>query len=305
MNTKSNTIFTDNFPECKNDKELAEAIELFPQYDPYYVVSGCLQDRKEFFDLLWGKFEPYADRHFNDQIKVSFHQRSREMYMGKTLLDNNLSIKSNNEWPDFIINDHVYIECVACTKGDSESNTVPEMHCTKYPDLICLQETPTDKMILRITSVIQDKAITQYDWWKKKSRLNKDAPFIIAINTGDLGHSQTGLILKALFGMGNLRINRNGERGHERKDNIPKWNGSPISVNYFTASEYNFISGILWSDKYILNMEENDNFILVNNPYAINPINMNDFLFWEQWRAEQQENWITLNHYKKNTEQHH
>ncbi len=52
-------------------------------------------------------------------------------------------------------------------------------------------------------------------------------------------------------------------------------------------------------------MEENDNFILVNNPYAINPINMNDFLFWEQWRAEQQENWITLNHYKKNTEQHH
>ncbi len=98
-----------------------------------------------------------------------------------------LPIKSDDEGPDFIANNNIYIECVASTRGDpSKTDSVKEMFVTKTPEEIHEQDVPVDKMILRITSAINNKALIQYKKWKSKDWFKQNAPFIIAINTSDL-----------------------------------------------------------------------------------------------------------------------
>lgn len=299
----SETIFIDEFPEAKTDTELEEIAKKFPQYDRYYIASWSIKERNIFFDKLWQKFKPYADSNFKKEIKTNFHQRSWEMYVGNLFLNEGLFIKSNNKGPDFIINNNIYIECIGVTKGDPKKhNSVPEMVFARNLEEICVQDIPIDKMILRITQAIKDKAIDQYERWKNKKWFNENAPFIIAINTWDLGYGQDhSLALKALFGLGSLQINQKGNKNFGWREEIKKWD-TIIPVNYFTNENFNFVSGVLFSTKNILYYEENwDDCVIINNPYARNPITKNDFLFLDQRQTEIDKNGIMLNYIKKNT----
>ena len=176
-----NTIFTTELPIIESDEDLEKVKNIYPQYDPYFIASGCSQSRKEKFDKLWERYAPYADSHFLSQIRINFHQRSWEMYMGNVLLDKGLEIKSTDEGPDFIIENTAYIECVAPTKGDpGKPDSVPEMFVATKPEEIRVQDVPVDKMILRITQAIKDKASNlgqQRDKQESRHSQQRQAPF--------------------------------------------------------------------------------------------------------------------------------
>ena len=64
------TLFTDDFPNIREAKNPVAALEKIKKqyrrlgYDDYYIVSGCLPERREKFDKLWETYRPFADSHF-------------------------------------------------------------------------------------------------------------------------------------------------------------------------------------------------------------------------------------------------
>lgn len=288
----SDTIFTTELPFIESDEELKKIKEIYQKYDPYFIASGCCKKRREKFDKLWAKYQPYADMHFLSQIRINFHQRSWEMYIGNVLLENNFEIQSQNEGPDFIIDKIAYIECVAPTKGDPKKpDSVPEMFIADKPEEIRLQDVPTDEMILRITQVIKDKALEQYEKWKSKQWFNSKMPFIIAINTGGLDHVEDPdmpNVIKALFGFRFKQINlKSGSVNYSHRDTLEKSSGVSVPVNYFINPNFSFISGVLFSDKTVLNHPDKigSDCIFVNNPFAENFINESFVKLFRDWKA--------------------
>lgn len=287
----TDTLFTDDFMTFESDIRLEQEIQKFSKYDSYYVVSGCVKERREKFDALWKIFKSYADSHFLKQYKNNFHERTWEMYIGCVLLQNNLSIKPLDKGPDFIVSDKEYIECVACTLGDeNKPDSVPEIFIAKTPEEIHVQNVPIDQMILRITSVIKDK----HEKYKNCKTINKLKPYIVAINSGVFKHPQDymgiPLVIKALFSLQFLQINQKGEKSFSWRQSTQKGN-IQIPVNNFTNDSFKEISGIIFSDKDVLNHPEKigDDCIFINNPNAINPVDINRYFFLKRWQAENYE----------------
>ena len=233
-----NSFFTVELPIVSTSEELEKVKAMYPKYDPYFIASGCIRERKEKFEKLWSNFKPYRDKHFLTQIKINFHQRSWEMYLGNIFLEKKLSIKSQDEGPDFVLNDNIYIECVAPTKGDlTKSNSVTDVFVAKTLEEIREHDVPVDQMILRITQAIKEKSLNKYEKWKSKNWFNQNAPFVIAINTGDLEHLEDPSmpnVIKALFGFQFRQINtKTGKTSYSHRNEIKKSNNEPVPVNYF------------------------------------------------------------------------
>jgi len=294
-----NPLFTITLPLIKTDKELERIMSVYSKYDPYFIASGCIKERKERFDKLWQKFDPYADKHFLKEIKTSFHQRTWEMYVGNVLLKKKFAITSKNEGPDFVVNDNLYIECVAPIKGNpTKPNSVPEMFIARKPLEMVAQDIPVDKMILRITQSLKDKALDQYKKWKTKPWFKENMPFIIAINTGNLEYPQDylgiPLIIKALFGLQFLQISQNGDKNFSWRNEIQKGDGVPVT--YFTNEKFKFVSGVIYSDKTVLNHPENigNDCIFVNNPFAEYPTDKNLIQHFKNWKVTKTETGLNL-----------
>lgn len=287
-----NTIFTIDLPLVKTNEDLEKVKGMYPEYDSYFITSGCCKDRRNKIDKLWQKYQPYADKHFLNQVRTNFHQRSWEMYIGNVLLEKNLTFESKNEGPDFVINKTAYIECVAPTKGEpAKPDSVPEMIVTKPSEDIHVRDVPVDKMILRITGVVKDKALGQFENWKGKEWFDSKMPFVIAVNTGALGYMEDSCLpymLKALFGLQFCQINiETGTTNFSHRDKIEKSNNKPVPVDYFISEEFSFISGVLFSDKLVLNHPENigEDCVFVNNPLADKPVGDSFVKLFNNWTA--------------------
>ena len=61
MISNSASLFTDDFPEVNTQAELKEVLAAFPQYDPYYVCSGGIPDRRKRFEDLYQVFKDEAE----------------------------------------------------------------------------------------------------------------------------------------------------------------------------------------------------------------------------------------------------
>lgn len=296
-----NPLFQIKMPFVNTDEELEKVKTMYPNYDSYFVASGCIKKRRRKFEKLWQNFEPYADNNFLTEIKTNFHQRSWEMYLGNVLLERKLSIKSQKGGPDFILDDDIYIECVAPTRGDSNKpDSVPEMHIAKTLEEIRALDVPVDQMILRITQAIKDKALLQYKKWRSKKWFKENAPFIIAINTADLQYvddPNMPNIIKALFGFQFMQINlKNGKKSYSHRDKIEKVNKEPVFVNYFINDNFSFVSGVLFSDVTVLNRPNKigDDCIFVNNPFASNPVNASFVQCFKDWDVIKTHNVVNL-----------
>ena len=94
--------------------------------------------------------------------------------------------------------DEIFIEAVACKKGDS-ADAVPDMVVAEKPEDITVQDVPHDEMLLRLSSSLFYKAKKYKDFINTKNK-----PYIIAVNKGALEHldPQIPLVLKCLFGLG-------------------------------------------------------------------------------------------------------
>lgn len=268
----------ENLPFVATDEELDEVKRNNPSMDPYYIASGCCRERRARFEALWPKFEPYADSNFLSELKKHFHQRTWEMYLCNVLLQKGLSLsyhRINN--PDFIVkynsaNDSLYIECTAITKGISTNpDGVPELTYGEFVDV------PENEILLRITQVIKEKS-RQYCRWYNSGSIDPDIPYIIAINTGEIGRFDNPYmpyVLKALFGITYqyVCINPTESRPNNvwgSRESIQRSCGGEVAVNAFCNDALSHISGILFSDRMVLS---HPNILgadchIVNNPFA-------------------------------------
>ena len=177
------------------------------------------------------------------------------------------------------------------------------MFVATTPEEIRVQDVPVDKMILRITGVIKDKALDQYENWKSKKWFDSKKPFVIAVNTGDLSHVEDPSmpnVLKALFGFQFMQINiKTGATNFSHRDKVEKSNKEPVPVNYFINNDFSFVSGVLFSDKSVLNHPENigEDCIFVDNPFADNPVDESFIKLFKNWTASKENDKISL---KKN-----
>jgi len=236
------SIFTDDFSEISTNKELQKIIKKFPEYDPYYIASGCIKERKEMFDSLWQIYQPLADKHFLSDCKKHFHQRTWEVYLGVALIKNGLNISSSEKGPDFVVNkgreDEIFIEATACTRGDTK-DAVPAEYFAEKPEEIRVLDVPYDRMLIRLTNSLDSKYSKYKNFIEKKEK-----PYIIAINRSGLGYlDDIPLILKCLFGLGFQSLQMiNGKffnAGWEMKKNVFKESGAKVPISFFEEEEHN------------------------------------------------------------------
>lgn len=275
----------DSLPIVGIAAELEKIKQKHPSLDPYYVASGCIAERRNRFERLWLAFAPYADTHFLKELKLKFHQRTWEMYIGNVLLGKNLTIASSNEGPDFIVVNPsgdilLYVECVAPTKGMS-ADAVPDIFSTPFGQRPVVQRVPEDNIILRITAAVKDKA-DQYKNWASKGWFDPSIPYVIALNTGDLeypGNPEAPYTLKALFSIGHPYMTASVgssdiEHGWTSRSTIERSAGSLVPVDSFLGPSIEHVSGLLFSDISVVNHPEKicSDCFFVNNPFTTNPL---------------------------------
>jgi len=286
MLQNSQTLFTDNIPFSDSNVEIADLKKRFSNFDPYYVVSACIPDRKKWFDDIWNVFYPYANEDFVKQYKLDFHQRTWEMYLGYILLKNKYSIEVTKKGPDFNVNNLHYIECIAC--NNARFNNKPDF----VPPIIngLVNNYPKNEILLRIASAFYTK-YCKYKKYLNQNTIENNKPCIIAINSGKFGRLTDDfppLIIQMLFGIGDLCLNfeRTGSSSKIKnvefieKKNVFKGN-ILIEMNYFCNNSYKEISAVIFSRNNVLNNINSvgSDCVMVRNPYAINPLSLDDYSF--------------------------
>lgn len=295
----SDSLFSTNLPECTTDEEIIKLQEENPTLDPYYIASSVIAKRKVLFEVLYKVFEPYKDSNFLKEITTRFHQRTWEMYLGYLCIKQGKVLKESrsDDQADVQIvtkQNPIHIECIAVTHGDpANPDAVPKMHIPDNIGHIVVRDVPEDKILLRITQALNDK-YKQYQKRLADNRISDKEPYVIAVNTGELGHpEQIPRIFKVVFGVGYLTLRMrvgglpvaNPTSFWSRRESIAKTNKEDINLTFFEQNAHECISAVIYSNSNVLNYLTNpreDEIILVHNPLASNPISHKEFSFLTQ-----------------------
>jgi len=242
---------------------------------------------------------PYADAHFLDDFKRKFAQRSWELYLGATLLNRNFKLgRHNAAGPDFDVQNEngerlAWIEATATDKGTG---------IDRVPDMVygVAGSVPEEEMLLRITNSL-NKKFKRYEEELKDKIVTDNEPYVIAINRSNLDHLDPllPLILKAVFGIGHLTLRikvdnirqNNPESFWSRQTKVAKKSGKEISTLFFEDEKHKGISAVIYCADNILNsprvpQEMGENFVIVHNPLAKNPLPYGFFPFGDEHKVE-------------------
>lgn len=242
--------------------------------------SPISREIKLFCESLWAVYEEYADDHFLTEIRSQFYERYWEMYLTVKMLKSDFQLESENSGPDILINhegEKIWIEAVTSTNGDPVNNldVVPEI------ELGMAQTVPVDRILLRLRSSIEAKSRKCLEYIENTT-IRADEPYVIALNGAKLNFmirtDEIPYILKAILPIGNYFYNFDSEEsGITHRGIITRATGAEVSTNIFLDEEYNHISAILYSNTHAgnFNQESGDDFILIHNPKALNPLPIN------------------------------
>jgi len=214
------------------------------------------QETRKFVEELWQIYEPYAEPKFLKKAKEDFHAKTWEMYLGCIFLKHGLNLQKNNkiEGPDIhlLLNDRsVWIEAVAPTSGTGD-NAVPAYNFNEATD------TPVEKVLLRLTSVIQEKFEKYNNYINNNKGIIKPEDFyVIAVNGGRIRYSLSEpsipYIVSSVLPFGNPIITLNiksmeiTNSHYKNRDTITTAKGNPVYTNIFENEAYNGISAVLYS----------------------------------------------------------
>lgn len=295
-------LFSENFVEVKSDEDLNLLCNNYSNYDRGYLCQATYILRKKvraWMEDLWTQYETYADTHFLEEFKRQFTQRTWELYLGATLLNRGFKLGlRKDDGPDFqILNNKnstaCWIEAIAVTKG-----TGPD----KVPELVYngVSNIPTDEIVLRISNGLNVK-YKKYLSDCEKGLIGEKEPYVIALDRSELDHVDVLLpnILKALFGVGNLALRmrvggkpvKNPENFWTHEPIINKRSGESVSMHFFDNLLHSGISAVIYSRDGIINSprklnEMGENFFIVHNPQAKNPLPSGFFPFGEEYTAK-------------------
>ena len=303
-------LFDKNLGIANNQLELGKLLKQYPssEYDPLYVCLASrvdLKEERQWIEDMCMEYqqEQLADSDFASAFRVDCSARAWELYLGITLHKRwGLQPKHKNDGPDFktIHNTDkgaqtVWIEAIAVEKGEVP-NRVPEMVVDGVGKL------PEDKMLLRLMNGLDKKSgVKGYCKYVKQGVVRIDDPYIIAINRSKLEHvdPQVPLILKCLFGLGDQALFTEPEKSdlngkgsyYSTRHHIQKENGSNVAMDFFDNPEHSGISAVIYVETDIINSpilpeKMGDNFTIVLNTYAKNPLPEELLTFGNIWRKE-------------------
>ncbi|MDO8618338.1 MAG: hypothetical protein Q7R49_00150 [Candidatus Daviesbacteria bacterium] len=293
-------LFNENLGTASNRLKLDKLKKKFNHYDPLYVAISTMTTRPGFRDWLesiWKQYKPYADANFPNEFKKQFSQRAWELHLGSTLLNRGNQLGNHsNIGPDFKIQNedkNIWIEAIAVEKGDGQDK-VPDIEYGKVIDV------PEKEMLLRLTSGLQEK-YRKYLSYLDNNTIGQNDPFVIAIDRSPLEHTdpQIPLILKCLFAIGHQVLFLKRENSQPKtegstwsaREKVNKISGSEVEMLMFRDSSFEGISVVIYCTQNILNSSREpnhmgNNFVIVHNPFAKNPLADNFFKFGDTWKQE-------------------
>jgi len=296
-------LFNEDLGTASNSIQLAKLKRKFSSFHPSYVATSTMTTRPEFkiwLEAIWKQYEPYADSNFPNEFKKQFNQRAWELHLGSTLINRGYVLGSHTDaGPDIKISfegKNVWVEAIAVEKGDTKDK-VPDIEYGKAMDV------PEKEMLLRLTAGLSEKH-QKYLKYLKGSYISQNDPFVIAIDRSPLEHqdAQIPLILKCLFAIGHQVLFLKREKPQPEtegstwsaREKINKVNGCEIEMLMFRDASFEGISAVIYCPWNILNSTRDpqkmgDNFVIVHNPFAKNPLPDKFFKFGETWKQEGQQ----------------
>ena len=275
----------------------------------YSQIRDCSEraEIKNQIELFWKKYRKYApvsEQHFLSiiQEKGYFKQRWWEMILSVGLLNIGIEIqkKKTEEGPDILIYDpikispKIYIEAVAPKEGETEDK-LPEMKLGAH-------NLPIKEFLFRLSEAAFKKKYEKYKCYINSNKICENDIYIIAISACNL--SQYGSLmdhppapLKFLASAGHLILSPAGNF-YDYRPYIKTIRNRLVEMNYFLSKEYDGISAVLYSNVDLLKCPDKpeENFVILKNPIAKNPISNTFFKGIENWVFDKKsKDWIKKN----------
>lgn len=226
-------------------------------------------------------FRRHADCNFPGEFCRHPEQRYWEMYLTCTLIKRGFTVSCPKPGPDVRVTHEgrtIWIEAVAPTPGTPGSlDYVPDMLTGE------VQRYPEREILLRFRNAIENK-LTAYGRYVETGIVSPSDPFVVAVSGGELEIAfdlpVVPDIVKAVLPIGDQQIAvrlSDGEStagDYTYRPDVQKSSGNLVRTEVFLDSSYAGISAILFSSSNLLNppRTDGDEFILVVNPVATNPI---------------------------------
>lgn len=249
---------------------------------------------RDLCNALWVVFEPYSDSHFLDEIAKSFDERFWEMDLSCALITAGYNVECPKPGPDICLRDNekkIWIEAI-CPGNGAGKDRVPDRQTG------AVQAIPDEQIILRLTSSIAEKH-TKYLAYVRDGIVGPDEPYVIAVNACQITCARLDFepprIVRTLFPIGAEYLTIDRETGELIKNEfvfkreIKKVNGTGIPIDIFLDPQLEGVSAVLFSVTDCCNRPNNigDDFVLVHNPLAKNPINEGFLKFGREFIAEE------------------
>lgn len=256
-----------------------------------------LSDLKALAETLWGEYAHLADDHFLEDAKSHFQERFWEMYLAVSLIRRGYKLKKGcNSGPDFVVSlesETLQLEATAPGPGTGK-DAVPKMKTGTA------NRVPDNEIVLRIRSALRDK-LTQFEHALDQGIVQETDAYIVAINgiriRESISEGSIPFVLKAVFPFGDLNVVWNKESNevtgsyYSHRPTIAKKSGVEIRTDIFNTDEYCRVSAVLYTRCDCANHAEEfgDEFQLVHNPQAVNPIARGTFRFGREYWADDEE----------------
>jgi len=268
-----------------------------PAPDNGYRNVRDLDDASEYRDFveqLWKEYHHLADPHFQQDAKSHFIERFWEMYLAVALIRRGYDLRSTGPvGPDFSISDAgttIYVEATAPGPGEG-ADAVPE------PPPMIASTVPETQILFRLRGAIEAKHV-QFKRWVLDGVVNDSQPYIIAMNGRRIresrGESNLPFIVKSVFPFGDYSVvwdtlsNEITDGFYSHRDTIQKASSSDVRTDIFECDAYGEISAVLyaWCDCATHAINLGDEFIVVHNPRARNPIRHGLFGFGHEYTSD-------------------
>lgn len=244
-----------------------------------------------FTERLWKRYEPFADKHFRRDAQAHFIQRFWEMYLCVALTERGFDLApGTGKGPECSFRSgerRVWLEAIAPGPGTG-ADQVPE------PELGVAYDVPTEKVLLRFASAVADKR-RRYLSALSSGLIKADDGYVLAINSRLIPHGPYGNTLpfyvQALLPIGNLTLRLNQtthevvDRFYEAREEVPKQNGSAVSMQPFLDPTFAFLSAVIHSSVDCVNRPRRfgGDFSVLHNPMAAHPLDPQTLGWCEQY----------------------
>jgi len=249
-----------------------------------------LTKAKAFVESLWTRYRGLADKHFRQDAMNHFLERFWEMYLAVTLIERCFQLmRIGGKGPEFYFLHNgrkIWVEAVVPGPGEGEDR-VPEI---RYGEIYTV---PTEKILLRFTNALVEKR-NKYKQALQQKIIVPDDLYLLAINSRGIPHGPFGntmpFFVQAFLPFGNLtalintRTREVVDTFYQKRENVIKAKGSPVSTTAFLNPDFAFVSAVLNSGVDCVNRPDKlgDDFIILHNPTATHPLDPAVFEWCEQ-----------------------